>query len=61
MTSRDPRQHTWGDEAQDLMRGVGGATMMGISLVYTMEMWQHATLAHPWTMLLLALLAAAAR
>ena len=39
------------------MRGIGGAAIVGIPLVYTMEMWQLATLLRPRTVLVLALLA----
>lgn len=40
MTRRLP----WRDEGRDLMRGVGGAAIIGVPLVYTMEMWQVSTL-----------------
>lgn len=36
-------EHTWKEEMKDLMRGVGGAAIIGVPLVYTMEMWQVAT------------------
>ena len=56
-TASSHNSHTWHDEWQDLMRGIGGAAIIGIPLVYTMEMWQIATLLRPRTVLVLALLA----
>lgn len=53
----DQASHTWADEWRDLMRGVGGAAIIGIPLVYTMEMWQLATLLPPRNVLLLITLA----
>lgn len=47
------KQHTWLDEAQDLMRGVAGAMIIGLPLVYTMEMWRVATMLPPRLVLLL--------
>lgn len=49
--------HGWPDEVRDLMRGIGGAAIIGIPLVYTMEMWQLATLLVPRTVFILALMA----
>jgi putative integral membrane protein (TIGR02587 family) len=39
----DQRTHTARDEFGDLMRGVGGAALIGVPLVYTMEVWDLAT------------------
>ncbi len=44
MISSTTSEHTWTDEARDLLRGVGGAALLGIPLVYTMELWQFATM-----------------
>jgi len=45
--------HTWRDEARDLMRGVGGAAIIGVPLVYTMEMWRLAAALSPRAVLVL--------
>ena len=45
--------HTWRDEARDLMRGVGGAAIIGVPLVYTMEMWRLAATLSPRAVLVL--------
>ncbi|MBC8139573.1 MAG: TIGR02587 family membrane protein [Fibrella sp.] len=46
-------KHTWKDEIRDLMRGVAGAAIIGVPLVYTMEMWQVATTFNATEILLL--------
>ncbi|MBC7807791.1 MAG: TIGR02587 family membrane protein [Akkermansiaceae bacterium] len=48
-----PHDHTWKDEIKDLMRGIGGAAIIGVPLVYTMEMWQVATTFNTTDILLL--------
>jgi putative integral membrane protein (TIGR02587 family) len=49
-------QHTWAEEGRDLLRGVGGAAIIGVPLLYTMEVWQVATvLPTPNVLVLLAL------
>lgn len=46
-------RHGWYDELQDLMRGVAGAAIIGVPLIYTMEMWQLGTLLAPRAVLIL--------
>jgi uncharacterized membrane protein len=29
----------WGEEVDDLLRGLSGGVLVGIPLIYTMEMW----------------------
>ncbi|MBC8143545.1 MAG: DUF2391 family protein, partial [Armatimonadetes bacterium] len=36
-------EQPWQDEARNLMRGVGGAAIIGIPLMYTREVWEIAT------------------
>lgn len=48
-----PPEHTWADEGRDLLRGVGGAAIIGIPLLYTMEVWQVATVLPTHNVLLL--------
>ncbi len=45
--------HTWRDEGRDLMRGVGGAAIIGVPLIYTMEMWRLAAALSPRAILVL--------
>lgn len=50
------RANAWAEEFQDLLRGVGGAAIIGIPLVYTMEVWQLATMLSPRNVLYLFLI-----
>ncbi|MBC8141006.1 MAG: TIGR02587 family membrane protein [Armatimonadetes bacterium] len=36
-------EQAWQDEARDIMRGIGGAAIIGVPLVYTREVWEIAT------------------
>ena len=51
---RDP--YGWREEGRDLLRAVAAGSIVGMPLLYTMEMWWRGTTASPWH--LLALLAA---
>ena len=42
------RTHT---SMADLMRGVGGGTLLGVPLVYTQEVWMHGVTTHPFVIL----------
>jgi putative integral membrane protein (TIGR02587 family) len=46
----------WRQERQDLLRGVAGGAIVGMPLLYTMEMWEHGLVLTEWH--LLGLLAA---
>ncbi len=54
-----PGGHTWGDEVSDLMRGVTGAAIIGVPLLYTMEVWQGASALTSLNVVALLLLAVA--
>ena len=43
--------HTWSDELDDVLRGVGGAFLFGVPLLYTQEVWQLGSLNGPTRML----------
>ena len=53
---RAPDPHGWREEGRDLLRGVAAGSIIGIPLLYTMEMWWHGMSMSAWH--LLALLAA---
>src|SRR5687768_17865544 len=46
----------WRQEGQDLLRGIAGGAIVGMPLLYTMEMWWHGMVLSEWH--LLGLLAA---
>ena len=54
-TARDPDPHGWREEGKDLCRAVAAGSIVGMPLLYTMEMWWHGmTLSSPHLLLLLA-------
>lgn len=40
--AREPGDGGWRQEVRDLMRGIAGGAIVGMPLLYTMEMWWHA-------------------
>ena len=52
----DADPHGWRREGRDLLRALAAGAIVGMPLLYTMEMWQHGMTLSPWH--LLALLAA---
>ncbi|CAN5614916.1 TIGR02587 family membrane protein [soil metagenome] len=44
--------HTWRDEIVDLVRGVSGACIFAISLIYTFEMWSRGASLPLWHLLI---------
>lgn len=42
-TTGSEKTHSWGNEARDLLRGVGGAAIIGVPLIYTQETYDLAS------------------
>ena len=49
--SADP--HGWRQEGRDLLRAIAGGSIVGMPLLYTMEMWQHGMTVSEWHLLTL--------
>jgi putative integral membrane protein (TIGR02587 family) len=43
----------WRKEGRDLMRAIAGGAIVGMPLLYTMEMWQHGMVLSEWHLLML--------
>lgn len=48
---RDP--HGWRQEGRDLLRGVAAGSIVGMPLLYTMEMWWHGMTVSEWHLVVL--------
>jgi putative integral membrane protein (TIGR02587 family) len=48
---RDDDSHGWRQEGQDLLRGFAGGAIVGMPLLYTMEMWWHGMTLSEWHLL----------
>lgn len=55
--AEDKQQKLWLKELRDLARGFCGALFVALPLLYTLEMWQRATLLPAWLLLLFVLIA----
>lgn len=49
--SEDP--HGWRKEWRDLLRAIAGGSIVGMPLLYTMEMWEHGVTSSAWHLLTL--------
>ncbi len=57
VTSEDSRTKLWRKELRDLARGLSGALVVALPLLYTLEMWAIARTIQPWVLLVFLLLA----
>jgi putative integral membrane protein (TIGR02587 family) len=53
MSISAPDPHGWQKEGRDLLRAIAGGSIVGMPLLYTMEMWEHGTTVSQWHLLLL--------
>jgi putative integral membrane protein (TIGR02587 family) len=51
--AREAPESPWASELADLVRGLSGAFLFGVPLLYTEEMWQLGARAAPWQLLVL--------
>jgi putative integral membrane protein (TIGR02587 family) len=49
----DPDPHGWREEGRDLLRGIAAGSIVGMPLLYTMEMWWHGMTVSEWHLVLL--------
>jgi putative integral membrane protein (TIGR02587 family) len=53
MGDGDP--HGWREEGRNLVRGIAAGSIVGVPLLYTMEMWWHGMTLPPWGLLAILL------
>lgn len=53
MSAADADPHGWREEGRDLLRAIAAGSIVGMPLLYTMEMWWHGMTASAWHLLVL--------